>query len=145
MEDLLPEGVDMVHVQPMIIHYDFLIPENIYLVPGRSGVIRKCRVLAEAHGAQFTLFRSRIDLDERNVENGNDEESMQLGAASSRFGCIDPFYEIKILHTGRIYPCSYRHFEHLDVNGVDLDRLWNGPALPGVEKAALCRDLRGTV
>jgi hypothetical protein len=52
---------------------------------------------------------------------------VQLGPYSERYGCSDPFYEMKILHTGEVQACSRGMLTGLNVNGRELDELWNHP------------------
>lgn len=125
MEDLLPHGLDMVHVQPLIIHYECLVPENIYETAGVEGVLEKCRNIAGEQGARLTLFRSSFGPDERHEDDS--DERVQLGATSERYGCMDPYYEIKISHNGAVLPCSYENFQGLNVNDLPLDAIWNHP------------------
>lgn len=125
LEDLLPLGVDSVHVQPLIIYYESLLPENIYETPGVDDVLAECRRIADQHGAQLTLFRSTFDEDERNNESSKCDH--QMGAVSKRYGCVDPFFEIKILHTGEVMSCSNGLMGGMNVKDHSLDEVWNHP------------------
>lgn len=122
LEDLLPHGVDGVHLQPLVVFYEKLRGENVYDSPAVEAVIGRCRAIAARFGADLTLFRSTFDEDERN-HDGPDQP--QLGPTSSRYGCVDPFYEIKILHTGEVQSCSFGLMSGLNLNELSLEEVWN--------------------
>jgi radical SAM protein with 4Fe4S-binding SPASM domain len=132
MEDLLSQGIDIIHVQPLLIHYECLLPENIYETEGVDKVMDRCRKIAKSHDARLTLFRSNFGMDERNKDDSGDW--IQLGASSERYGCIDPFYEIKILHDGTVWPCSHVNFACLNINDYSLDEVWNHPLYRALRK-----------
>jgi MoaA/NifB/PqqE/SkfB family radical SAM enzyme len=132
LEDLLPQGIDRVHVQPLIIYYESLIPENIYETPGVDEVFSRCREITEKHGKELTLFRSTLKDDERYQMDSKGR--VQLGAYSDRYGCIDPFYEIKILYNGSVLSCSNGRMGGLNVNDLSLEEVWNNDWYCGLRK-----------
>lgn len=114
-----------IHVQPLVVFYETLRGENVYEQAGVDEVVARCREIAKRHGAYLSLFRSEFGQDERHLPGG--EEAPQIGAKSERYGCTDPFYEIKIRSTGEVMSCSYGLVGGFDVNRMDLDEIWNGP------------------
>jgi len=133
LEDLFPHGIDRVHIQPLIIYYESLIPENIYETPGVGEVLSRCRGIAEKHGRELTLFRSTFEGDERYMADS--KGWIQLGSHSERYGCIDPFYEIKIRHDGCVLSCSNGRRGGLNVNDLQLEELWNHAWYRGLRQA----------
>jgi MoaA/NifB/PqqE/SkfB family radical SAM enzyme len=127
LADLLPLGIDEVHLQPLIIFYETLRNENIYTQPEVRQVVAASREIAERYGTELRVFRSRLEADERYEEEGLGEQGLQLGEHSGRYGCIDPFFEIKIRSTGDVMACSYGLTPDLNVNTMDLDAIWNHP------------------
>lgn len=125
LRDLLPLGIDEIHLQPLVIFYETLRDENLYHQAEARQVIAACRELAGQHGARLRVFRSRLDEDER--YEGEADEGFELGEHSERFGCIDPFFEIKIRSTGEVMACSFGLMPGLNVNALELDEIWNHP------------------
>jgi len=123
LEDFLPRvDVNAVHLQPLVIFYETLRDENIYEAAEVAPVLTTSRAIAERHGVDFVLFRSTIEGDERH----GGVVPARLGQASEAYGCIDPFYEIKVRSTGEVMSCSYGRMGGLDVNTMELDEIWNG-------------------
>jgi MoaA/NifB/PqqE/SkfB family radical SAM enzyme len=110
-----------IHVQPLVIYYESLRQENPYGDPVAIAAAREARRITEAAGSHFVLYRSTLEDDERNRSPGTG----QLGQASSRFGCIDPFYEAKIRSTGEVMACSYGLLPDLKVQDHSLEDIWN--------------------
>jgi MoaA/NifB/PqqE/SkfB family radical SAM enzyme len=125
MEDLLPYGVDFVHVQPLVVFYEALLPQSIVDPSEARAVLGRARHLADRLGRQLIVFRSNFDSDERH--QGVPDDDLQVGGVSRRFGCIDPFYEIKIRADGTVLSCSYGLSCGLNVNRLELDAIWNHP------------------
>lgn len=126
LADLLPRArIHAVHLQPLVVFYEALRAENVYGAPELGPVLERCRRTAERHGTRLVLFRSNLDGDERR-HPGRDGAG-QLGEVSPRYGCIDPFYEIKIRSDGTVMSCSYGREGGFDVNVHGLDEIWNGP------------------
>jgi MoaA/NifB/PqqE/SkfB family radical SAM enzyme len=123
LEDVARIGIDVLHVQPLIVFYEGLVPENIYAVPDVDAELWRCKARAEELGIQMVVFRSRWSVDERNERP--EEVRVQLGPYSETYGCSDPFYEMKILHDGRVQACSRGLLPGLDVNAGELDEIWN--------------------
>jgi MoaA/NifB/PqqE/SkfB family radical SAM enzyme len=124
LELLLPRmPIAYVHVQPLIVFYETLRGQNVYGQVEVDGVVRRSRAIAERHGTELTLFRSRLEDDEA---DGHDGEQLQLGQRSRRFGCSDPFYEVKVLASGAVQSCSWGLAEGVNVNSTPLDAIWNG-------------------
>jgi MoaA/NifB/PqqE/SkfB family radical SAM enzyme len=121
--DLAAIGVQAVHVQPLMIFWEGLRDENIYACPGLEEELRATKRAAAELGLEMNVFRSRCEADERNDEP--DEVRVQLGAFSRRYGCTDPFYEMKILQTGAVQACSRGLLPGLDVNRATLEEIWN--------------------
>ena len=110
-----------IHVQPLVIYYEALRNENPYGDPVALESARTARRITEDAGTHFVLYRSTLEDDERNRAHG----SGQLGQASSKFGCIDPFYEAKIRSTGEVMACSYGLMPNLRVQDHSMDAIWN--------------------
>jgi len=122
LEDVLPRArIDSVHVQPLIVFYETLVDENVYGHPDVGPVLDRSRQIADRSGTVFTVFRSSFGADER--VHGVVEA--QLGQTSERFGCIDPFFEIKIRSTGDVMSCSFGLTGGLNVRTSSLDEVWN--------------------
>ena len=136
LEDLLLKGVDVVHVQPLVIFYESLRRENIYDAPGLEATLRRCRRIAESSGSRLTVFRSNFAEDERHVSLGQDLP--QLGATSTRYGCMDPFYEVKVHHDGLVESCSYGLANGFNVNEQPLAEIWNSTWYRSL-RSRLCR------
>src|SRR5262249_19086042 len=94
LEDLAPLGLHGFHIQPLIIFYEGLRDENIYACTEADGVLRACKARAAELGIEMVVFRSQWSADERNARP--EDVRVQLGAYSERYGCSDPFYEMKI-------------------------------------------------
>ncbi|HEU4417402.1 MAG TPA: radical SAM protein [Planctomycetota bacterium] len=123
LADLLPRvPLDYVHLQPLIEFWETMRGQNPYLQPEAADVVRRARAQAGAHGVELTLFRSNLLGDEA---EGHDGEALQLGQRSSRFGCNDPFYEVKVLASGAVQSCSWGLAGGFDVNTTPLDSIWN--------------------
>lgn len=110
-----------IYVQPLVVFYEALRGENPYRQPDVSARIAEARSVADAIGTNLVVFRSALADDERNAA----EECGQIGQASGRYGCIDPFYEIKIRSTGEVMGCSYGLMPGLRVQDADLEGIWN--------------------
>lgn len=125
LADILPVArIESVHVQPLIIFYETLRQENIYRQVEVDEIVRRCEEIAQANACYFRLFRSSFQGDE-GLE-ANHSEEVQVGQKSVRFGCIDPFYEIKIRSTGDVMSCSMGRMSGGNVlSAGDLDELWN--------------------
>jgi MoaA/NifB/PqqE/SkfB family radical SAM enzyme len=119
----LTGSVDLhaIHVQPLIIFYESLRDENPYKDSICAESAAAARRIAEAANCNFVLYRSTMADDERH----NQSQPGQLGQSSARFGCIDPFYEIKIRSTGDIMGCSYGLMPKLRVQDLSMEAIWN--------------------
>jgi MoaA/NifB/PqqE/SkfB family radical SAM enzyme len=136
LEHLLPRvPLAYVHVQPLIVFWETLRGQNVYGQVEVDEVVRRSRGIAAAHGAELTLFRSRLETDEA---EGTDGEALQLGQRSQRFGCSDPFYEVKVLASGHLQSCSWGLSEGLNVNTTPLDAIWNSEWYRSLRRR-LCR------
>jgi MoaA/NifB/PqqE/SkfB family radical SAM enzyme len=113
--------IDFVHVQPLVVFYETLRGENVYEARGVDALIARCREISQRHGAYLSLFRSEFVEDERH----RSDEAPQIGAKSARFGCTDPFFEIKIRSTGEVMSCSYGLVPGFNVHAMELDEIWN--------------------
>ena len=119
----LTEAVDLhaIHVQPLIIFYDSLRDENPYKDSICADSAAVARRIAEKASCNFVLYRSTMAEDERH----NQGQPGQFGQSSARYGCIDPFYEIKIRSTGDVMGCSYGLMPNLRVQDLSMEELWN--------------------
>jgi hypothetical protein len=109
-------------VQPLVIFYEGLRDENIYAHPEADAVLQECKARAEELGIEMVVFRSQWSADERNQRP--EDVRLQLGPYSETYGCSDPFYEMKILHTGAVQ-APRGLLPGLDVNTHALDEIWN--------------------
>jgi hypothetical protein len=128
LDDLLPLGIEEVHLQPLIVYNTTVLNENVYDVGDAESVLQHCKRICASHGARFRLFRSSIGEDERFGEldeDGEEERTFQLGQFSKKYGCIDPFYEIKICSDGSVMSCSYGRMPGLNVHDLDAEAIWN--------------------
>jgi AdoMet-dependent heme synthase len=126
LRDVLPLGVDEVHIQPLVIFYETLADEGIYAQRAEvRQVIGACREIATRHRALIRLFRSTLEDDERNDPAVASGPVLQNGPHSEWLGCVDPFYEIKVRSTGEVMACSFGQMPGLDVNTMELDEVWN--------------------
>ena len=127
LEDLAPLGIQSLHVQPLLVFYEGLREENIYACEGVDDELESCQERARELGIEMVVFRSQLKADERN--RPPEELRVQLGPYSERYGCSDPFYEMKILHTGDVQACSRGMLTGLNVNdaALGLDDIWNHP------------------
>jgi len=123
LEDIAGLGIHAMHVQPLVVFYEGLRAENIYACHEVDAVLQECKARAENLGIEMVVFRSQWSTDERNQRP--EEVRVQLGPYSERFGCSDPFYEMKILHTGEVQACSRGLLTGLNVNDLELDEIWN--------------------
>ena len=81
LEDLLPLGIlAAVHVQPLVVFYEGLKEENIYLAENVDPIFDRCHALAKQYDTALMLTRSSLKVDERNAEEQAPEG--QLGSAS---------------------------------------------------------------
>ena len=123
LEDMLSRvHIHYVHVQPLIVFYETVRDQNIYESDDVRMVLQRCKKIAAHHGTELTLFRSTLEEDERHDDAHPDP---QVGQHSARFGCMDPFYEMKVLSTGAIQACSYGRMPALNVTDLPLDQIWN--------------------
>lgn len=123
LDDLLRDvKLEYVHVQPLIEFYETLRGQNVYHQAEADEVVARSREIAARHGAELTLFRSTLSNDEGENVDG---EELQLGQRSRRFGCSDPFYEVKILADGSVQSCSFGLAGGFNVNTTPLDAIWN--------------------
>ncbi len=124
MADLCPSGdIDEVHVQPLIVFYEGLVGENAYRQPEVQSVLSHCQTTARKFGTSLRVFRSTFTQDER--YSSSEDDPVLLGQTSVQYGCIDPFYEIKIRSTGDIMACSNGLTPGLNVKDLTLDEAWN--------------------
>lgn len=125
LEDLLPLGIlAAVHVQPLVVFYEGLREENIYLAEDIDEIFKQCHAIAQKYDTHLMMTRSSLKLDESKTQ---EEEVGQLGSASDKFGCIDPFFQIQIQSSGNIVSCCYGLApEKLNVREMDLEDVWNG-------------------
>jgi MoaA/NifB/PqqE/SkfB family radical SAM enzyme len=138
LELLLPRlPIAYVHVQPLIVFYETLRGQDVYGQAEVDEVVRRSGALAARHGAELTLFRSRLASDEA---EGHDGEALQLGQRSRRFGCSDPFYEVKVLATGAVQSCSWGLAEGVNVNTTPLDAIWNSEWYRSLRQRLVRRD-----
>lgn len=143
LADLLPIAkIDTVHVQPLIVFYETLRDENIYLQCEVDEVVARCRELADKNHCLLTLFRSTFGEDER--KHGVESSEVQLGQVSDKLGCIDPFYEIKIRSTGEVMSCSMGLMGGLNVNSGDLDSVWNHDWYLALRRRLYSKQFEGT-
>ncbi|MEQ8768103.1 MAG: radical SAM protein [Planctomycetota bacterium] len=125
LEDLLPTGaIQAVHVQPLVVFYEGLRGENVYSRTDIDALVKRCHAIADGYQVPLMLFRSSFVHDER---SGRHAQEIPLGQVSKRFGCIDPFFEIKIRSNGDVMSCSNGRHGGLNVNAMTLDALWNAP------------------
>jgi MoaA/NifB/PqqE/SkfB family radical SAM enzyme len=110
-----------IYVQPLVVYYESLRGENPYRQSDVEAHVARAKEVAAAVGTNLVFFRSALEDDERNRKVGLG----QIGQASGRYGCIDPFYEIKIRSTGEIMGCSYGLMPGLRVQEHDLEGIWN--------------------
>lgn len=110
-----------IHVQPLVVFYEALRGENPYRQIDIAAHLARAKEVAAAANTNLVVFRSALEDDERNRAAGPG----QIGQASSRHGCIDPFYEIKIRSTGEVMGCSYGLMPGLRVQDHDLEGIWN--------------------
>lgn len=132
--------VHAIHVQPLVVFWETLRGENVYDQEDVDDVVSASRAIAARHGSYLGLFRSQFGEDER---NRTPDETPQLGAHSDRFGCIDPFYEIKIRSTGEVMSCSYGLTGGLDIGRDSLDGIWNGPWYRALRQRLYARCFEG--
>ena len=66
---------------------------NIYRQAEVDEVISRSRAIAERNSCELTLFDSSFSEDEQNRDDG---DGLQVGRASDRLGCADPFFEVRI-------------------------------------------------
>ena len=125
LEDLACVGMQALHVQPLIVFYEALREENPYGRPEVEEVLAECQARARELGIEMTVFRSRWNADERN--RSAEDVRVQLGPASETYGCSDPFYEMKVLHTGAVQACSWGLLPGVSVHEADVDEIWNHP------------------
>ncbi len=123
LEDLATLPIHAVHVQPLVIFYEGLRDENIYACPEVDALLQECKARAKELGIEMVVFRSQWSADERSQRP--EDVRVQLGPYSEAYGCSDPFYELKILHTGAVQACSRGLLPGLDVNTLALDEIWN--------------------
>jgi len=123
LEDLAGLGMQSLHVQPLIVFYEALRAENPYAQPEAEAVLEECQARARELGIEMSVFRSQWKADERH-ERAEDVR-VQLGPASETYGCSDPFYEMKILHTGAVQACSWGLLPGSNVNETEIDEIWN--------------------
>lgn len=122
LRDLLPRvRLHAIHVQPLIVYYEALRNENPFRDSGPEQSIEEARAISTAAGTQFVYYRSQSDGDERN----RDDAQGQMGQFSERYGCVDPFYEVKIRSTGELMACSYGLMSEVRVQDAPLDEIWN--------------------
>lgn len=125
LREILPKvRIHAVHVQPLIVFYETLREQNAYAAPRVDTVIAECRELCAQHGTELALFRSQFVQDER---FGSARELLrELGPFSDRFGCTDPFFELKVRADGSIQACSNGRTPGANVLRDELDDIWNG-------------------
>lgn len=123
VEELAPLGLQAVHVQPLMIFYEGLREENIYACPDVDALLQECKAHAATLGVEMVVFRSRWSADERSQQ----DIRLQLGPYSETYGCSDPFFEMKILHTGEVQACSRGLLTGINVNQLTLEEIWNHP------------------
>ena len=127
LRDILPRvHFHAVHVQPLVVIYETLREENVYRDEFAADAVAEAREIAQAHGTEFIVFRSTSEQDERN-KGGTNNGTAQLGQVSPTYGCVDPFYEIKIRSTGEIMACSYGREVPVKLQDLELDEIWNHP------------------
>ncbi|MAG57143.1 MAG: hypothetical protein CMJ83_12690 [Planctomycetes bacterium] len=130
LEDLLPAGaLHSVAVQPLVVFYEGMRDQNIYLAHDVEPVIRRAQEIATENGVAFTVFRSSFKEDERNLdeEPKDDGPKAHLGSYSETYGCVDPFFQLHIRSTGDVVACCYGLEPGLNVLNTPLDEIWNGP------------------
>lgn len=110
-----------IYVQPLVVYYEALRHENPYRQADVEAHVAQAKAVAAAAGTNLVVFRSAMEDDERNRVAGPG----QIGQASGRYGCIDPFFEMKIRSTGEIMGCSYGLMPGLRVQEHDLEGIWN--------------------
>ena len=140
LEDLMPRNcVEHVHVQPLIVFYETLRDQNVYHQSEVDEVVARSRAIAKRHGGTFTLFRSTLEEDERFHERGVE---LQIGQHSERFGCIDPFYEVKVCADGTLQPCSngFEFGPRLNVHELELEQIWNHSWYRGLRRRLYRKD-----
>lgn len=141
LEDLCSSlHVRAIHVQPLVVFWETLRGQNVYDEADVNEVVAASRAIAARHGAYLGLFRSQFQQDER---NRLPDETPQLGAHSRRYGCIDPFYEIKIRSTGEIMSCSFGLTGDLDLTRHSLEEIWNGPWYRALRQRLYARRFEG--
>lgn len=124
LEDLLPRGrIHAVHVQPLVVFYESMRGENVYAAEAVDESVERARTVCARHGTELVLFRSRFVQDERS--RPLEELVRELGPYSERYGCTDPFFEIKVRADGSVMSCSYGRMCGANVLEHELDEIWN--------------------
>jgi len=144
LADLLPRvRLHAVHLQPLVVFWENLVGENTYDSPVVDRVLLEARELCERHGTLCTLQRSQFLSDER-FQREADLHHV-LGPASATYGCLDPFFEFKVLADGGILGCSFGQEPGANLldPDLDLDRLWNGPWFCALRKRLFAKRFEG--
>lgn len=144
LRQLLPRvHLHAIHIQPLVIYYETLRGENIYDCDVANDAVEEAREVANQHGVLFSVFRSSSSEDERHEDKAHDEGLGQLGQHSEEFGCIDPFYEIKVRSTGEIMACSYGQMPGFHVHRMELDEIWNHEWYRGLRQRLYSKEFSG--
>jgi MoaA/NifB/PqqE/SkfB family radical SAM enzyme len=144
LADLLPRvRLHALHLQPLVVFWENLVGENTYASPVIERVLAEARELCGRHGTLCTLQRSQLAGDER--FQGEGALAHELGPASARYGCTDPFFEFKVCADGTVLGCSYGQEPGANLldPDLDLDRLWNGPWFCALRKRLYARRFEG--
>ena len=143
LELILPDiDVHAVHVQPLVVFYETLKDQNVYDAPSVDEVIEQARALCKQHGVELVLFRSQFVEDER--EAGKAKELMrELGPHSDKFGCSDPFFEVKVRADGGLLACSFGIESPMNLLEHSLEDVWNGEFYCNLRKQLYAKKFEG--
>jgi len=142
LRELLPQvRFHAVHVQPLVVFYETLRSQNVYEAEAVDEVIEQCRALCQEHGAELVLFRSQFVQDER--QGKSLELVRELGPYSDKYGCTDPFFELKVRADGGILACSFGLEPQVNLLRDDPDEVWNGEWYCNLRKALYAKRFEG--
>jgi MoaA/NifB/PqqE/SkfB family radical SAM enzyme len=113
--------VHAVTAQPGEILYEGMRGQNIRSDPRAPGAIREAREVARQHGVAFLVYRFEGDEDERQQTRALN----QIGQTSSRFGCVDPFFQVSVAVDGGIVGCTHGLHTRLSLRDLDPEEIWN--------------------
>lgn len=141
LDELLPLGIDALHLQPLIEFWQTMRGQNPYGLDGIEALLQEVERRCAAGGARCKVFRSSFAADEHKREPG--ASGPQMGPHSHELGCADPFYEIKVLANGNVLACSFGVEIGRLEPPYDLERVWNGPAMQALRARLAARRFEG--